>query len=155
MEGAARSPREAFAALGRDVADLLRQVGRQRTQIADARTAAQEQQRRMLLDLVEVMDGFDRVFANVEPREAQVERQARIWIGNFRSVRKVLEGVLRKNGVVRIEAPEGKAVPGLHTVVEGRQQLDLEDGSILEELQKGYLWNGEVLRKAQVVTVRN
>lgn len=112
-------------------------------------------QKRFLRELLEVMDHFDRVFDNIAPKEAAAERLARTWAGNFRSIRKNLEGKLKEYGLFFFEAPEGKVVPGFHTVVETVQNLDFDDGTIVKEIRKGYLWRDEVLRKAEVVAVKN
>ncbi len=133
----------------------MRELEATRRELAKTREKANKEQAQLLLDMLDVLDSFERVFANIEPREQNADRQARIWVGNFRSVRRTLENHLKKNGVVRIEAPEGKTVLGFHTILETREQLDLDDGTILEEVQKGYLRNGEVLRKAQVIAVKN
>jgi len=149
------TPDGLWHAIQQDVVTLIREVDALKADAARAGEKANRDQKQLLLDMLDVLDSFERVFANIEPREQAAERQARTWAGNFRTVKKVLENHLRKHGVVRIEAPEGKAIPGFHTILETEQQLDLEDGTILEELQKGYLWQGKVLRAAHVKAVKN
>jgi molecular chaperone GrpE len=144
-----------WRAVQNDVIALMRELDAVKTELAKTQEKANKERVQLLLDMLDVLDSFERVFANIEPREQAAERQARIWVGNFRSVRRVLENHLKKHEVVHIEAPEGKAVPGFHTILETREQLDLENGTILEEVQKGYLRQGVVLRKAQVIAVKN
>jgi molecular chaperone GrpE len=144
-----------WATLQQDVVSLIRRVSALKADLAEVRRQARKDQERLLLALVELLDDFERVFANIEPREATADRQARIWVGNFRSVRRRLELQLKSHGVARIEAPGGRAMPGFHTVVDTRENLDADDGTIIEESKKGYLWLGEVLRKAEVVVVKN
>ena len=149
------TPDGLWHAIQQDVVALIREVDALKTDAARAGEKATKDQKQLLLDMLDILDSFERVFANIEMREQTAERQARTWAGNFRTVKKVLENHLKKHSVVRIEAPEGKAIPGFHTIVETEQQLDLEEGTILEELQKGYLWQGRVLRAAQVRAVKN
>jgi molecular chaperone GrpE len=144
-----------WEALQADVVALMREADSLRTTLAREAEKGLKEQKQLLLDMLEVLDGFERVFANIEPREQTAERQARAWVGNFRSVKKVLDGHLKKYTVSRIEAPDGKAIPGFHTIIETESQLDMEDGTILEETQKGYLWQGKVLRAAHVKAVKN
>lgn len=134
---------------------LMREVDQLKRGLGATTEKTRKDQAELLLDILEVMDSFERVFANVEPRLESAERQARIWVGNFRSVRRVLDNLLKKHGVAPIEAPDRMAIAGLHTIVETREQLDMDDGTILEETQRGYLWQGKVLRKALVVAVKN
>jgi len=138
-----------------DLSALMREAHVLKARLAEDAERAHKEQTRLLLAMLDVLDSFERVFANIEPREATADRQARIWVGNFRTVRRVLDNHLRDLGVVRIEAPEGKVVPGLHTVTETREQLDLDDEVILEEVQRGYLWRNRVLRKSTVIAVKN
>jgi molecular chaperone GrpE (heat shock protein) len=133
----------------------MREADKLKRELAQAKERARRDHEQMLLDLLELMDAFDRIFANVEPRLENADRQARIWVGNFRAVRRLLDTVLKKNNVAPIEAPDRIAIPGLHTVVETRESLDLSEGTILEETLCGYLWQGKVLRKALVVAVKN
>lgn len=144
-----------WLAVRHDVVDLIREVGGLQVELSNAQEKARKEQKQLLLDCLDVLDGFDRVFANIAPREASADRQTRIWIGNFRAVRKMLDNHLKSRGVVVIEAPEGKAVPGFHTIVGTEEQLDLEDGTILTEQRKGYMWKGDVLRRSLVIAVKN
>jgi molecular chaperone GrpE len=148
-------PANRWDAVRADMARLVREVHVLEARIASDADRALRDQQKTLLAMLDVLDSFDRVFANIEPREGTADRQARIWVGNFRSVRKSLERHLRELGVVPIDAPEGRPVAGLHTVVDTREQPDLDDEVILEELQRGYLWRGQVLRKSHVVAVKN
>jgi molecular chaperone GrpE len=144
-----------WRAVQNDTIALMREVDTLRSELAKTQAKANRERAQILLDMLDVLDSFQRVFANIEPREQAADRQARIWAGNFRTVRRTLENHLKERGVARIEAPEGKVVPGFHTILETREQLDMDDGTILEEVQKGYLYNGEVLRKSQVIVVKN
>jgi molecular chaperone GrpE len=138
-----------------DMKSLLGQNARLRDALQMKDDTSGEATKKLLRSMLEVLDEFDARFANIEPREAGVDRQTRIWLDYFRSVRKLLERKLTAEGVARIESTSGKAVPGFHTIVEVEQNLDLDDDTILEERRKGYLWRGEVLRTAEVKAVKN
>ena len=144
-----------WEAVRADVTRLVREVHVLESRLAAEADQAIRDQQKILLTMLDVLDSFDRVFANIEPRVGTADPQARVWVGNFRTVRKLLERHLRDLGVVPVEAPEGKPVAGFHTIVETREQPDLDNEVILEELQRGYLWRGQVLRKSRVVVVKN
>ena len=108
----------------------------------------------LLLCIIEVLDAFDRVLKNIESKGSDIDRQTKIWIGNFKSVYKLFERTLSEQGIAIIEAPDGKAIPGFH-YIEGTQHVDgHKDGTIIEEIKKGYLWQGEVLREARVIVAK-
>lgn len=146
---------ERWRTIGESTIALMRRVDELKRDLNTTEERARKEKAQLLLDLLEVFDSFERVFANIAPRLDGAEKQARIWVGNFRAVRRLLDNLLKANGVAAIESPDGIAVPGLHTIVETREQADMEDGTILEEMQRGYFWQGNVLRKALVVAVKN
>jgi len=142
-------------AIRKDTEGLMIEVYRLKMAAADTRKKNEEEQKKFLLGILEVVDNFERVLANIEQRLEGVDKQTRNWVNSFRSIYKLLSRELREQGVARIEAPEGKAVPGFHTVVETKENLDLDDGTIVEEWKRGYMWRGQVLRLAEVVVVKN
>ncbi len=138
-----------------DLIALLREVDGLKRRLSSSEEQATRRTKDLLLEMLCVLDAFDNVLANVQAKEKDADRQTRIWIGNFRAIRRLLARLLEQEGVVQIEAPSGKAVPGLHHIVETRENLDQEGDTILEEIEKGYLCRGEVLRKSKVITVKN
>lgn len=138
-----------------DIVALIKECNLLKGNIRKKDQESKKEMSRMLSSLLEVMDAFDRVFANIESRNIEIDKQTKIWIGNFKSVRRLLEKVLKESGVTAIEALNGKAIPGFHHIIETRQVGGLEDDMIIEEKQKGYLRFGEVLRKSEVITVKD
>jgi molecular chaperone GrpE len=143
-----------WEAVEADIVALMRQSSALRTQLKDCAERSMHEKKAMLLRMATVLDAFDRVFANIGDKEKDADRLTRIWVGNFRSVHRLLDSALKEAGVTRIES-EGKAIPGFHTVVETVEKPDLENDTIAEELETGYLWGEEVLRRASVKVVRN
>lgn len=144
-----------FEKIETDIISLIKESSLLRVTVRKMDQEHKNEINRTLLSLLEVLDAFERVFANIEARNTEIDRQTKIWIGNFKSVRNLFERALKESGVTAIEAVDGKAVPGFHHIIETRQVEGLEDDSIIEEKQKGYLRFGEVLRKSEVITVRN
>lgn len=66
-----------------------------------------------------------------------------------------LKDVLKKNGIVEIETKGKVFDPHLNDVVEYVESRDVEEGTIVEEVQKGYMFNGRVLRPAKVKVAGN
>jgi molecular chaperone GrpE (heat shock protein) len=147
-----------WKAINDDVTSLVRDKAILVQQLQESERKSKEEMRKFLLELIEVLDAFDRVFANIAEREQEqpVGEQARGWIGNFRGVRRQLERKLKAYGVVAIaDPPDRLARLGFHVVVETREASGLPNDTILEEVQKGYLYHSEVLRKSHVIAVKN
>jgi len=67
--------------------------------------------------------------------------------------RQVLE-VLKNMGVEPIEARGKTFDPRFHEAVDVASDPEAPPDTVVEELQRGYLWNGEVLRPARVRVAR-
>lgn len=89
----------------------------------------------LVSQLLPVLDDFDAVLA--KSKDAALE-----------SVHKKLIKVLRDAGLVPVEA-KGMFDHALHEAI-CCGKSDKEDGTILEELQKGYTLNGRVIRHSKV-----
>ncbi|MBM7583193.1 molecular chaperone GrpE (heat shock protein) [Caldicoprobacter guelmensis] len=59
--------------------------------------------------------------------------------------------ILKQNGIVRIEGIGELFVPQLYAVEEIRQLPDIPNGQIVDVIRSGYMYNGEIIRKARVV----
>lgn len=147
--------REQFERLDADIRALMRDAAASRGQVAEHGRRHADQTRNLLLGLVQVVDAFERVFRAIEQKPEQVNPQMKIWVGNFRSTRRLVEKLLSEQGVARIGNLEAGFDPAWHTVAEVVADPSREDGAIVREVQPGYTWNEQVLRKTEVVTVRN
>jgi len=59
--------------------------------------------------------------------------------------------VLERFGIVEVD-PEGEPFdPGLHEAMTMQPSADVEPGSVLTVIQKGYTLNGRLLRPARVI----
>jgi len=61
-----------------------------------------------------------------------------------------LEDLLKGNGVAEIESLGKNFDPALHEVIQAVEVEGKESGSIIEEIEKGYMVNGRLLRPAKV-----
>ncbi|MCZ7647474.1 MAG: nucleotide exchange factor GrpE [Planctomycetota bacterium] len=150
----AQNAGDPMAALLEDVAALMREAAEQRTSRAEQESQHGGETRRLLLALVEALDAFERVRRSVEAKAELVTPQMKLWLGNYRTIGRLLEKALGEHGVGRIEKLE-RFDPQWHKAGETVVDPSREEGLILEKLLDGYVWNGQVLRKAEVkVAVR-
>jgi molecular chaperone GrpE len=94
--------------------------------------------------LLPVLDAFDRALASHDdPDYAE-------YIKGFELIRKQLWDLLAKQGVKRIEATGEQFNPHLHHAIESVQNTELEEGTVVGEMQPGYMFHDRVLRPAMV-----
>ena len=63
--------------------------------------------------------------------------------------------ILKKNGLTQIDTTNVQFDPNFHQAVMRVENPELEDGTIVAELQKGYMAKGRVIRPAMVQVVGN
>lgn len=96
-------------------------------------------QQKLSEELIEVIDNLERAILSADEDSAVVQ--------GVKMVSDQLYETLSEKGLERIDAEGEEFDPRLHKAVEKK-----EDGrKVIEEKRKGYMFNGEVLREAEVV----
>jgi len=95
-------------------------------------------------DMVEILDSFDLCIASLSVDNQSLAK-------GIYMIRTQLEDLLKKRGMERIIVSVGHQFdPGLHEAI-STIQSDKPPGIVIEEIEKGYTWNGKLLRPARVV----
>jgi molecular chaperone GrpE (heat shock protein) len=116
-------------------------------QLAAVEGRGKERFRAHLLALLEVQDSMDRVLAAADGAGEKSPR----FVQSLRLVQKQLEKVLLAAGVEPTECLGSHAEPDNHEIVEVQEVTGAEHGQIVEQLLRGYRWEGAILRKPRVV----
>lgn len=104
----------------------------------------------LIKELLPVIDNLERAIEHGQ----QQETAAALLEGVEMVLRSFLQ-VLSKFGVTQIKALGDKFDPVYHNAVMQEENSEVEDQTIIKELQKGYLLQGRLLRPAMVVVARN
>jgi len=96
----------------------------------------------IIRDLINVLDSFDLALVALE-KEAKTEKG--IYL-----IRAQLEDILKQNGLERIIVSVGQPFdPALQEAI-ATVESDKPSGTVVEEVEKGYLLNGKLIRPARV-----
>jgi molecular chaperone GrpE len=99
---------------------------------------------RLILDLIPVLDGFDRgLQGHADPAYEEYRKGITL-------IRKQLWDSISKHGVQRIEAAGKIFDPHQHQAIERLESEEYPDGFIVAVFQDGYMFHGRVLRPAIV-----
>ncbi len=131
---------------------MLQEVHLQRD-LRDATRDQERHERARLLLLIEVVDAFERVFVAIEARPDDVTPLMRKWLSNFKTIRRMVEGMLRREGVVPVEVLGEEFDPEWHRILRTVVDPEKPDGTIVAITGTGYLWKGQLLRETEVVVV--
>lgn len=81
---------------------------------------------------------------------APASDEAQSWSNGFSLIQRKLESTLERLGVTTIEAEGHPFDPALHQAVIMEEVDGVASGIVVQELQKGYLLDGKVLRPSMV-----
>lgn len=101
---------------------------------------------KILLDLLKVMDNFDRALSSFDYR---CEENKNV-VSGIEMIRKSLDELLKQYGVEAVQSIGELFNPMLHHAVMTEVAEGVEGEVVLEEFQKGYRLNDKVIRHAMV-----
>jgi molecular chaperone GrpE len=99
--------------------------------------------RDLVLPLLEVLDDFDRALEHL----GDVPEWAS---SGFDAIYRRLNSILQAQGIVPYESLGDRFDPVRHEAVGLMESQDIEPGTVVAELSRGYCWGDEVLRPARV-----
>ena len=140
-------------AVEQDLRRLMGEEVRLHRRLSESTRDQEARDRARHLALVEIMDAFQRVFASIDARPDEVTPLMGKWLANFKTIRRMLDGILRRDGVVPIEILDAQFDPAWHRILRTIVDPEKPDGTIVEVTSTGYLWKGQLLRETEVVVV--
>ena len=106
-------------------------------------TAARSGKREIMLQLLEVLDGFDRALQHVGDAPSSVSEGLQL-------LHRKLLGMLEAQGITPLQSLGETFNPELHDAIGSVESEEVEPGTVAEEMQRGYRWGDDVLRPARV-----
>jgi len=120
-----------------DYDNYRRRIERERT------TAARSGKRDIILQLLEVLDGFDRALQHLDDAPSSVSEGLQL-------LQRKLLGLLEAQGVTPLQSLGETFNPELHDAIGTVKSEDVEPGAVADEVQRGYRWGDDLLRPARV-----
>jgi molecular chaperone GrpE len=109
----------------------------------DGNKLAEEGKRGIILPLLDIIDDLEKALKSANDAEQPAMKGVRIIHQKFLAL-------LETHGVLPFESAGLPFNHNLHEAVAMAKQRGIESGTIVDELRRGYLWNNELLRVAQV-----
>ena len=100
---------------------------------------------KLILELIDIMENLERGLKNAKKAENKDK-----LIEGMELIYKQFKNVLEKNGLTPIKALGEKFDPYKHEAMMQTVTDEYEDGTILEELARGYMLNNKVIRYSKV-----
>lgn len=132
------------------LSSLKEDFDRYRTrQKAEQETFTVRANEQLLQHIVPVSDNFNRALAAAEGAS-----NVDAVLNGVRMIQRMFEDVLQKGGLVPIEATGRPFDPTIHEALMDVQMTDVPEGTVVEEVQRGYYLAGKVFRPALVKVAR-
>ena len=107
-----------------------------------------EANKRLIIELLATIDDLERTLSVIKPDEHTALTEG------IELVYKNFQKILEKNHVKPFEAIGKQFDVHLHDALMEQVSNDAEPGTILNEIQKGYMMNEDVLRHAKVIVAK-
>lgn len=141
-------------ALGREKSTLYDQVLRRQAELENNRKRLEREkiefyQRvrgEVLLELLPVLDNFDRALNSLEKSEGDAESLRH----GVELIHKQLKGAVTKLGLQPLESVGQKFDPNLHEAVTVEPTSEHVENTVIEEIERGYKLGDRLLRPAKV-----
>ena len=101
-------------------------------------------------ELLNVTDNFQRALNSIPRENLGQNVMLKNLVVGLEAVEKEIYEIFEKNGVVRFDSLEKKFNPEIHQAV-SKKNSDKPEGTIIEELAKGFMIGERLLRPAMVV----
>lgn len=109
----------------------------------DGNKIAEEGKREILLSLLDIIDDMEKALQCANEAEQPFVKGVRVIHQKFLAL-------LEKYGVLSFKSVGTLFNHDLHEAVAMAKHKGSEPGTVIDELRRGYLWNNELLRPAQV-----
>jgi molecular chaperone GrpE len=143
IESLKKEKDDIFAKLQRVAADYDNYQKRSARQLADSINYEKD---KIIKAILPVLDNFEYILTNTS---CGVQDEA--LLKGVKIVYDQFLGVLKNQGVAQIQSAGEKFDPAQHEAITHRAEEGKDDSVVLEELQKGYISNGRVIRASRVV----
>ena len=134
--------RSSLKRLQADFENFRRRTSKEREEIGNVVT------QELLKNLLPIVDNFDRAMAT-EQQDGEAFKKG------VEMIYTQLGETLKNVGLEPIETEGQKFDPNFHQAVMRVENPDLDDATIAQELQKGYIVKGKVIRPSMVQVVSN
>jgi molecular chaperone GrpE len=105
---------------------------------------------KIIKDVLPIIDNLCRAKDHASDCEGTTEQQFSKFLEGLDMILKQLMGVLKKFGVEEVNSLGEKFDPNFHEAMEQTESDKHEDGTVVNEYQKGYMLHGRLIRPSKV-----
>lgn len=136
-------------ALKTKVIEFQKSIVELKDELRQLQNAADKEAKRAFL---EQLEWFDLLSLAIEDLKAS---EHTVFIKSFERLQKKMQRYFESHAILPVTPKHSEQDADCIKVLDTRPHPELPEGTVLEIIRPGYRWKGQVLRKAELVTVRN
>ena len=133
-------------------AALIKRGAKLMNDIEMEKEEAEHGRQELFLELLEVVDSLDRILSHTTV--STPETDAAKLEGHIRAVARQLSWLLQRREVVPFDTMGKQADPELTEIIDFEERDNGLDEEVIEEVEKGYIYRGRLLRRARVKVIK-
>lgn len=144
-----------FEQLNIKITQCLTDLFDTKAQLKDVIQERQDQVKKFYDEIIEVLDTFEKVEEGINERYATDNGDISKVRKRYQVIQKKLLDLLSNHGVTKTEFPENTHIVGFSKVIETEPDPTKKNDTIILVLKNGYHRGSDVIRKAELVVVKN
>lgn len=137
------------------ISDMLRKNKALSNQIDENQQKGERLLDEIFLDVISIHDAFSREETIIENHEWNKSEDSQKAIKRLLNAKKKLQTILKKYDVKKINFEDGMSNDNLCSVTDTEPDAEKPNGFILSIQKEGYMRQNHLLRRAEVVIVKN
>jgi len=146
---------ETLSDLETNISSTLKHVVELKNQVERIENQKLDQLRDISTGIIDILDSIEMIQERYQQKGLDGNDEVSKVNARYLSVQKKLILLLQKHGITKMEFPENRLIVGWCEVTETEPDPNKSNDEIISILRQGYIRGKEVIRSAQIITVKN
>lgn len=144
-----------FTQIETEITKIKKENLQQRNDIEELTLGKERQLDALINDVIQIIDAFEKAEGKVKDTGLCEEESAQKAVKRMLQPKKLAMSILSKYNVSQIDLDGKFADDNICTVVDTEPDLEKEDGFVISIEKNGYMRGDRLIRRAEVIVVRN
>ena len=146
------SPFENSTGISAGIVALMKSRAKNSSTFEKENERSDKWRKELLLELLEVVDSLERILAQAE--ESPAKENTEKITGHVRTTLQQMNYLLKRRGIMPFDTKGREADPAFTEIVDFEERKDIAEDVVIKETSKGYVFKGQLLRRARVIVAR-
>jgi len=133
----------------------LHQINSLKNDVKKKEIEIRDQLKDFALGIIDVLDSFERISENLIEKGLDNSEDGSRVMNRYNSIEKKLVRLLQRYNITRMSFPDNKLIVGWCIIKETVADSSKSNDEIVSVIKNGYVNGDQIIREADVITVRN